>query len=49
MVAAARKAMVNYLITLDKKHLLGRSSIAKYSRAEIVVPKEAFELIRGAN
>lgn len=41
IVAAARRARVDFLVTLDKKHLLGRSELAKYTRAEIVTPKEA--------
>ena len=41
IVAAARKAKVDFLVTLDKKHLLGRPDLAKYVRAEIVTPKEA--------
>lgn len=41
LVAAARKAKVDFLVTLDKKHLLGRPDLAKYIRAEIVTPKEA--------
>ncbi len=41
IVAAARKAKVDYLVTLDKKHLLGRPGLAEYIRAEIVTPKEA--------
>ena len=42
IVAAARKARVDYLVTLDKKHLLGRPDLAKYVRAPIVTPQEAF-------
>ena len=40
IVAAARKAKVDFLITLDKKHLLGKPGLAKYVRADIVTPKE---------
>jgi len=43
MVAAARKARVDYLVTLDKKHLLGKPELAAYVRAPIVTPQEAFE------
>jgi predicted nucleic acid-binding protein len=42
IVAAARKAKVDFLITLDKKHLLGKPDLAKYVGAEILTPKEAF-------
>lgn len=41
IVAAARKARVDLLVTLDKKHLLNRPQLAKYIRAAIVTPKEA--------
>jgi hypothetical protein len=39
--AAACKAKVDLLVTLDKKHLLGKPALAKYVGAEIVAPKEA--------
>ncbi|MGH2593252.1 MAG: PIN domain-containing protein [Anaerolineae bacterium] len=41
IVAAARKANVDFLVTLDKKHLLGKPELAKYVRTDIVTPKEA--------
>lgn len=41
IVAAAKKAKVNYLVTLDKKHLLGKPVIARFIGADIVTPKEA--------
>ena len=41
IVAAARKAGVDFLVTLDKKRLLGKPDLAKYVRAEIITPKEA--------
>ncbi|MCL4490021.1 MAG: PIN domain-containing protein [Chloroflexi bacterium] len=43
IVAAARKAKVEFLVTLDKKHLLNRPDLARYVRAAIVTPKEAIE------
>ncbi len=43
IIAAARKARVDYLATLDKKHLLGKPELAEYVRAPIVTPQEAFE------
>jgi len=41
ILAAARRAKVDLLVTLDKKHLLGRPALAKYARTEIVTPQEA--------
>ena len=41
IVAAARKAKVDMLVTLDKKHLLGKPGLAKYVRADIITPGEA--------
>ena len=43
IIAAARKARVDHLVTLDKKHLLGKPELAEYVRAPIVTPQEAFE------
>jgi len=42
IAAAARKAKVDFLVTLNRKHLLGKPELARYVRAEIVTPKEAF-------
>ena len=41
IVAAAWKAKVDMLVTLDKKHLLGKPGLAKYVRADIITPGEA--------
>lgn len=43
ILAGARKAGVDYLVTLDKKHLLGKPELAEYVRAPILTPQEAFE------
>lgn len=45
IIAAAKKTNVDLLVTLDKKHLLGRPELAKYIKAEIVTPKEAVSLL----
>ena len=44
IVAAAKKANVDLLVTLDKKHLLGKTDISEYARVPIFTPKEAFEI-----
>ncbi len=41
ILAAARKAGVDLLVTLDKKHLLGKPELVKYAGTQIVSPKEA--------
>ncbi len=47
IVAAARKAKVEFLVTVDKKHLLGRPELAKFVRAAIISPREAFDYLAG--
>jgi predicted nucleic acid-binding protein len=42
ILAAARKAKVAFLVTLDKKHLLSRPELAQYARTIIATPQEAF-------
>ena len=49
IVAAARRARVNLLVTLDKKHLLGKPAPATNARAEIVTPKEVVAHLRRVN
>ena len=43
IIAAARKARMDYLVSLDKKHLRGRPELAEHVRAPILTPQEAFE------
>lgn len=43
ILAAARKAKVDYLVTLDKKHLLGKPELAQYARTGIVTPQEVVQ------
>lgn len=46
IVAAAKKAKVELLVTLDKKHLLGKPEIAEYTGAPTLTPKEVVEYIQ---
>lgn len=46
IVAAAKRGKVNLLVSLDKKHLLGRPELAKYAEAEIVTPNVAVGRMR---
>ncbi len=49
IIAAARKAKVDMLVTLDRKHLLGKPELARYVRAAIVTPKEAMARLAQPN
>jgi predicted nucleic acid-binding protein len=46
IAAAAREANVELLVTLDKKHLLGRPDLAQHVGSDIVTPKEAVRRLR---
>ncbi len=46
ILAAARKAEVDLLVTLDQKHLLGKPELALFLGARIVTPKEAVSIIK---
>lgn len=49
IVAGARRAKVDLLVSLDKKHLLGKPELAEYVGAEIVTPQEAVVHLREVN
>jgi uncharacterized protein len=46
IIAAAKKAKVDFLVTLDKKHLLGKPELVAFANILIVNPKEAVEKLR---
>ena len=46
IVAAAKKAAVDLLVSLDRKHILGKPNIAAYARMPVLSPKEAIEWIQ---
>ncbi|MDO9302307.1 MAG: PIN domain-containing protein [Anaerolineales bacterium] len=46
IIAAAKTAKVNMLVSLDKKHILGRTDLEAYINASIVTPLVAFQTIR---
>ena len=48
IAAAAKMAKVEPLVTLVRKHLLGRPDLARHVRADIVTPNEAVGRIRRA-
>jgi predicted nucleic acid-binding protein len=45
VLATAKIASVDMLVTLDKKHFLGRPELKTYINASILTPKEAFQKI----
>ena len=45
IVAAAKTSHADLLVTLDRKHLLGKPFLVQYLGVEILTPKEAFEKI----
>lgn len=48
ILAAAKVARVDMLVTLDKKHFLGRPELETYINALILTPKEAFQKIKSS-
>jgi uncharacterized protein len=43
IIAAAKKAKVDSLVTLDKKHLLGKPELVAFTNIPIITPHEAVE------
>ena len=46
IVAAARKARVNALVTFDEKHLLRNTALPSYIRAPVIRPQQAVEIAK---
>lgn len=46
VIAAAKKAKVNMLVSLDRKHILDHPELETYINARILTPKEAFQQIK---
>ena len=46
IVAAAKKANVDALVTYDRKHLLGKPAVAKYLGALVLTPEDAIKLLQ---
>lgn len=49
ILAAARKAKVDLLVSFDRKHLVGKHELEKYIRVPIVTPQEAWDLLQHAS
>ena len=48
IVAAAKKAEVDLLVTLDKKHLLEKKEIVENLGVKVASPQDAIKNIRGS-
>ena len=48
VVAAARRAKVDYLVSLDRKHLVGKPDIEDRSGLKITLPEHILSLLRSA-
>lgn len=46
IAAAAKGANVEMLVTLDRKHLLGKPNLVRYVGSDIITPKEAVKRIK---
>ncbi|MFC1878928.1 putative toxin-antitoxin system toxin component, PIN family [Chloroflexota bacterium] len=49
IIAAARKAGVDLLVSMDQKHILDKPELADYAGMPIVTPQEAMAYIKGSN
>lgn len=49
ILAAARRARVHILVTLDRKHLLDKPALARYARTKILTPKDTVAALTGEN
>lgn len=47
IVAAAKRAGVDYLVSLDRRHLVGVPEVARRSGLKIVLPGELLQKLRG--
>ena len=45
ILAAARKAKVDALVTFDRKHLLSKPALAVYIKCPIVLPDDAMKML----
>ncbi|OIN90378.1 MAG: hypothetical protein AUJ21_08290 [Anaerolineae bacterium CG1_02_58_13] len=48
IIAAAKSAKVDMLVTLDRKHILGKPELETYIHAPILTPIEAFQRLKAA-
>ena len=48
IIAAAKKAKVDMLVSLDRKHTLDHPELSEYINAPILTPAEAFQKIKAS-
>ena len=48
IIAAAKTASVDMLVSLDKKHILNHPELESYIKASIVTPAEAFQKLKAS-
>ena len=48
IIAAAKTARVDMLVSLDKKHILNHPELESYIKASIVTPAEAFQKLKAS-
>ncbi len=48
IIAAAKFARVDMLVSLDKKHILNRPELESYIKASILTPAEAFQKLKAS-
>ena len=48
IIAAAKLAKVDFLVSLDKKHILNHPELESYIKAAIVTPVEAFQKLKAS-
>ena len=46
VIAEAKEAFVDYLVSLDRKHLVGLSDVSAGSGLHIVLPEELLKILR---
>jgi predicted nucleic acid-binding protein len=48
IIAAAKVAKVDMLVSLDRKHILKRPELETYIKASILTPAEAYQKLKAA-
>lgn len=49
IIAAAKRARVDYLVSLDRRHLVGIPELSRQSGVKIVLPEELIGILRQEN
>lgn len=48
MVAAAKRSEADFLVSLDRRHLVDRPEVARRARIRIVLPEVVLRIIRAS-